>query len=493
MGKNILKILMPLVLFATSLTQADSKESDIFSFAIHGGGGCQSTQWEFYKELVLFDKKMQNLGVPPDKRLSLFGIEKDGKHILCLAGKRLKDEGAGKLETSLNEFGKTDPDRQCSLVKPMLKLALAKPPISSSASEEELAKHDESIFGHPLKNLDGKGSMVSGPSTSQKVEENFRNLTTAMKPGNHIYLNLDDHGAVFDNQMPKELWTDSEVKYLPNKKEWIVGLGSEHQTLSVTQLANYLKPLVKNGVVVHVDVNACYSGGFNELTSILGGHVCVTATSDKERPALGNTTIMTSEDSQLHSFACAKAVAVLDKPTSSLDEIVDNWAIRNTVNEMEYSACTTSFQEFSVIANSLKSLSKSNKDDLRNKLITLFQNDFLAPYKECLDDQKVEKTKGSIANTPEQNPSIRFYTKASECVKDGKVSLTPLESYFIKSELHDWLSPPEHYVKMPGKELSKYISFLSKADSASLETFKSAICCLGFNPKTRKYPAVCDQ
>jgi hypothetical protein len=313
---------------------------------------------------------------------------------------------------------------------------------------------------------DSLSSKISGDSSNKNIEEFLKR----MKKGDHVFIEINGHGLHINT---------------PDFNGLTVALGTAKEKISAEHLATLVKTLADEGVKVHLSVNACYSGGFNqtisEISSIPSGAVCTTASVNANTISMiasGKTDTPTFDTvfnqnlatyhNQLQAFACSLAIDNWNNPESTLDLIVRGQPLdapqveaRPPCNQNNNSAPAPE----SIITDTL---SEVNKQQLRQDIIASFNNDFVRTLEGC-------KLRAG-------GPSLR--SRMAQCLdqvqgnKEFKKDIGDL----LKQEAGD--DYRKHLV-------ANHLHFLQNADGDKIRRYRDAYCCLRYDLKTGAMPDFC--
>ncbi len=448
-----------IVFFVCFVVSASSEANEnLWVIGITGGGGLSNTVENFYIDAGLFYKSAQAIGVKQDRQFMFFGASAPGQ----LGYFRETQAEKNSTKQIINEFRKNT--KNCALAAPLF----------------ENMKHQgerEYVLNNPLKlnlfDLDANGhSDINGHATWKNFSTALDSVIDKAKSGEHLLLNLTDHG--------------SKLETFVRGEEWVVDLGDKGKYIYLSALKEYLHELQKKGVIVHLNVQACYSGGFNKLTDStdLKAGVCTTSMSDGEQPSYGADQIysntfdylfheaMAKYHNQLSAFACALAQDAINQPMSSLDDIVRDWKAKQTV---DHAYCTVTYVDnMGGLKEQIGSyFSASQKNKFRQKLITAYKKHFVTYVEKC----KRKRSDDEI-----------FRKNLLQCVDDDRAGLNPkLRGYF--RAFFSMVAGDDYSLEM----INNHVGFLEKAPLNKLSEFKSALCCLSYNLKTRKAPGICQE
>ena len=316
--------------------------------------------------------------------------------------------------------------------------------------------------------VDAPGKMGTRRLTSAKsgVHEALGDVRDQGQSGDHALISLDDHGF----QTP-----DGSA----------VTLGDN--PISSYALENELLPLEQKGIWTHLNVIACFGGGFLPLTTspLEKGGTCVVSSSNSKRVTYGDDDYVSGLfdgsyyanlgrlGSQLKAFACSTAADPWNLPETSLDQVIADFEQARI--EMTKTGCSLPEKNpsGSVIMPFQPVIAFGGKDEeskLRDDMTELFQKDV------------VETAKGCEAA---QTEAIQFAKAIVQCLP--KTKLDAETQTFFRDIFAPALADKRPHVKM----IEKHLRFLKEADLPALQKYKSAACCLDYDFGTRRSPSIC--
>jgi len=449
-----LALLYSFSIFISELDVANAQDNRVWAISITGGGEIKDTSVDFHEVAKQFHETYKALGVKDDQLFEYFGQDDETQ---CYS--RKKQSVIEQIDKSIKAFN-ADPTN-CAKAEPIFKSWSAAVP-----QETICTKSPEK--GFIKKNLadldDDKKNDIKGPATKENFHGVLATITKSVKKGDHLYFSLRDHGFKLSSS-------------------WLIQLG-DGAGVNITTLRKLFDKLNEIGVVIHLDVQACYSGGFTQgLTKTTGSAVvCSTASTDPNFLGYGSVDTFDylypqdfrTYGNQLSAFACSFAKDYDNRPYSSLDTVVERWEQKQQKNEVTIPTCDAvkdlksldeQVKEFSKIIDSTESLAKE-----RRELLDAYQESFASVAKKCAKD----RSKG-----------VKFNKDLSACVDKTK-SLDDSIEQSIKESLNVELGE-KYNIQM----INRHLRFLKNADAAALNEFRKTFCCLSFEPKSGKMHKMC--
>lgn len=434
----------------------------VFTLNVVGGGPDGETLQSFYRIGAAMHRSFKELEIPKN-RMILYAGEGDRK---CYS--RIKKQVA--LDDRSKQVDFSDDLNDCSKAKILIQDFFA------DDDSELVCNQPPAAELLDLDDFDGDGKKdVRGLATSANVAAAFKGLlnpASGPRGGDHLFVNLNDHGSMPSSAVP----------------DWHIWLGPKKDTLSATTLASELKPFTDRGVIVHLNVEACYSGGFNKLTDVSGRGATSCVVTDSDAKSIATTIAggptetfdlryareIGQKRSQLRAFACALGGDADNRPRTSLDFIVEDWEAQAATGaglpkcEIQGNLSGLSKQ----IDKLLESLAQTRMPgDERGALIKAYKRNFADLVASCARDRKDEQA----------------YAQAlKRCLKEGKMELDASMANQMLQIVGEDLGEP-YDVQM----IARHLRFLRNADAVSLSQFRKAFCCLSYDLKTGESPDVC--
>jgi hypothetical protein len=428
-----------------------SANTSLWSIDITGGEG-PDTLLSFYQSAQQRFTAMKNFGVPEKQRFELFGRKGSACYSspTAAANEALTQERAAFLAQP----------NDCSKAAPIFVefTAPSTPTLMCSDSK------------HNVLDLDGDGKTdVTSIADTKNFLNDINKVISQAKKGDHLALNLNDHGQ----KLPPDYWG--------------VGFGDMGDGISVDQLKPLLAKLQAKGVIVHLDVQACYSGGFVALSDSdnQNAPICTTTSADANVMGYGADALFpTTFDgtyqkniqqygNQLQAFACSVAEDSVNRPITTLDQIVNAW---------EKSQPPTSLSNCEPVSN-LAGVQQQvsgfidtiGKDDASNAaraaLISAYNDTFVKAFASCATDH---------------NSDVKLVQGLKSCLSDPQAKLDSSLQNLFGTFLNQG-TPNDFYLST----INRQLRFLKLASNDQLAKFKNAFCCLSYNMNTGDSPAVC--
>ncbi|MBF0298483.1 MAG: hypothetical protein HQK51_07165 [Oligoflexia bacterium] len=465
------KIILSVILFFVTISlQANSAEtkkvipsvptSKIMVLSLTGGGEEKSTMKSFYSRAVAVHETFNTLNFEKNELLEYFGqTTSTGRQAKYF---KYKDD---KLE---NKDLISEIKKDCSKLNPLLHQILG-------MSEKEYVSVDQELYNQ-------KG--FKGPASKAAIEEAFKHVTSTLTKNDYLIINLSDHGA-------KNNLSITETS-------WGIQLDQPEEFITDSQLKKYISTMINNGVTVQLNVSACFSGGFNLLP--FDSNFCSISTQDPHMIAIDtefNVDIFKNlliYGDFLQSYACELANENINLPMSNLDQIVNNWK-ESTKNCITNSTSTSLVQSQKELSRAL--LSKELKLYFKQSFLDVFdkcanhvskRNELLENLgeviNECIkEDEKLSEDKKRL-----------FYNQISYKKELEKLGANPFaieaQCFYMKKSILKLLNKRDQKGKIK-ENIHEIEEFLNTADLDYLEKFKRALCCLGYNLKTRERPSIC--
>lgn len=407
---------------------------------------------------------------PPSARLRFaaakeFGVA-DNQNVTLFGGSKAPICYSSDTPQELEKIGKQRTDFlqtpiSCDKAAPLFQYMM------NAAPRENHCSSDSDYFLDFDK--DGK-SDVQGPATSSGLRSSLRSVLQSAPPGSHLMLNIRGHG-ISTGRPPVSA----------------VNLGNPGDSLSANDLKPLLAQLSSKGITVHLDVQACYSGGFTSLSRVNSAMapVCVTADSDSKIVGYGADALIKNTfdvsyqshflkyGSQLKAFACSAGADTVNQPNNSLDQVVKRWEKSQSASSLG------KFEPVTDLADSNRQMSELativNQDDplysQRAALISAYKENFLIIMKECSQNRESE---------------VALLKGLLSCVQHPEAKLDKSSASYIE----DFLNQPSG-VGYDLTMINHHLRFLKFADLTHLTEYKAAFCCLAYDMRTGEVPHFC--
>jgi hypothetical protein len=455
----------PLVLIGlVAFSNPAGARENLWTITVAGGGSPEKTDVIFYQGMVNLNEAVQSFGVPPTMQKNYFGPSSGP---LCYSEQT--PEVKNHIQQVISQLHANPED--CGPVTEIINSQLGQ--FAGGKGQNRVCSQAPADIVKNLGRLGDNENFISGPANKKEILESLSNVTAAAaKVGGpkHLLLSLSDHG----------LKTGDEAR--PN---WIVGLGDEHSEISVDELQPWLEKLRQAGVVVHLNVDACYSGGFNRL-SVAGkgpgeGSVCSTSVTDENTLSSGSNDPvknMYSEKfaknlkkyrNQLQAHACSIGQDSWNRPQSSLDLIVKDWAKQRGKT---VPACPGA----------------TNTGDLKSQLQDLVKIENMAdPFRQALAEAyDTQFAKVLIDCVRDRGEDLALAEEMRACLVAGRTRVHPSIIPMVVEALS-----AQKAQDVDVAQISKDMQFIREADANYLKEFKTSFCCLAYDFKTGDVPSVC--
>lgn len=314
-------------------------------------------------------------------------------------------------------------------------------------------------------NGDGQNE-VDGSSSSVNFEQSLKEIYEKAKSGDHLYINLDDHGLKTDIQ---------------GHEDFLIGMGDDVDDLYRSELEALLDA-APEGLTIHLANQVCFGGGFVDLSkaSEAGSSICSVAMSDRDTYSYGNDVLfprtydlvygknLEKYGDQLRAHTCSMVQDPLNRPNTSLDSIVRNWLTSEGIPN-NYCPFFKSLENPAQQATSI--FTQLLKDDSSSKIIDEFKSNILSIVDECSE-----------------------YNSDDKILLEGMYNCLESEQVMLDEEAK--LEDRDFFERTMGEEygvelLNDHMIFLLKAPKDKIEEYISSYCCLSFNFKTDKAPDIC--
>ncbi len=484
-----------------------SHASDNWFLSIVGGSGDEVSK-DIYDGSVQVYRAGKSLGISDSKLITLLGdngtfcylkpdqnIAEDNRKALEAFQKNPKDCKLANsiFHAELGDFGQGPTNNFSPFVKrPNVTLVCQGDPVKpidakSTNIRNQLDRDISEIYqklysGRQLTNLfdlagDGR-SHVNGSATHSEIDKQINTVIESVKnnaeqeSSHHIFLDISDHG-------------------MKSEQGWSIGLSNGEEITNI-QLQNIVDRLNGAGITVHINAEACNSGGFNniktksneEKNSNIG--VCTTSDTDEDTPAAGSNDPIhqvfafnfhrnfAKYGSQLTGFACSLGQDSWNRPQTSLDKIVSDWMSRQSgqSQQMTTSNCNktpNSLVYYMQLGKTLVDSLLNPKEKLRKSLILEFQNSFEQIYRQCSENREMEVQLANDLNACLPASDLPFSVR--ELLQTAYTAAKGI-----------------HYDTML---IESHKRFLAKADHWDLEKYRKVFCCLAYDFKTGKVPEIC--
>ena len=281
---------------------------------------------------------------------------------------------------------------------------------------------------------------------------------------------------------------------------WIVALG-DGKDISDRELKPILEDLEKKGAIVHLSVDACFSGGFNRLTSLgKTGSICTTSTANEKSVSYGNggdgsetefSGALKKFGNQLQAEACFLSGSEFNRPGTSLDLVVQKWQ-KHLPPKVVAGECVPgrSFAELEKTANQMIATLQLNDSDygVRKELLKNYKDIFLGAVKACASP--VDDITGKIFKWVSA-----CYPQSSFAKANSGVKILPAQPPLPEISDLDKVDITEAGGRVSAayalNQIKQHLEFLRRAPIENLREFKSTFCCLGYNFQTKKAPSLC--
>ncbi len=474
-------VFVVLALGEASLAQAEGKT---WGLSIVGGDDYRDIFQNFYDDGVLGRNEwMKEFGIPADRRQILFG----NKSSACFGVTQGLDQE--RVERMNARLEKNSGD--CVAIGDYLQMMMGDRAtnVVCDLSSKQFIADQKKFQPQPARNLldlDGDGeNEVTGNSEGPNVKRALEQLMHQTQPGDHVILSMNDHGIKEEG-----VWKFILPGWDFFKKKRI--------HLSPKYLKKHFDQLNANGVTVHLDVEACYSGGFSlQLTELnLKSPTCVVALADSESPgavsASGDFSSFYSKDMKkygdsLRAFSCALAEDQLNRPNTSLDVIVREWEKKHPAT-----------RECAECGHVSEAMNQGPVSRFASRMIEVFhaatpqsaplREQLLAAFRENIQKVAIACKPTYLFSNPEENDKA-FNKAVLACLTNDaaiKTQLTPPITEMLKNYFSSETQTP--YVE---NLLKQHVRFLTEAAPADLDQYKKAMCCLGYNFKTKKNLGFC--
>lgn len=483
--------------------------SRVKALALTGGGSPEDTMTNYYEDTGAFVSTLDSLGVPIARRRIYFGhaggrmchtdsAPEVQRHIRRLRETALRSfpvppqacaealDYMGSGDLALDELiGKPGPEGRRQLA-PFQAINVE---TCNYDRTDELKRDQEEGKATPratlrridpsLGDFNGDGRIdVNGDATLANLRQGLNDLKLVR--GDHLLLNILDHGMKV-RQSRKDGVTATD---------WRVHL-NDGEMLWASDLRALLLEFNQKGVTAHVNVQACFSGGFvRELsrgTETQGaGATCVTSHTSEDliayrRDAIFQGTMdaafqqtLGAFGSQLEALACSMANDPLNKPRTSLDLVVDAGLAAMGAKVGETSALPKGLDGRAGLRENAERVRRAASryrappaERLRENLMRLFQEKFARRLALCM-------------NAP-LGPALAIKRNLSSCRTQDQA---------VDSQIQDLMrsrTGPDFALNV----VDRHAYFLKIADELWLKRYKEAICCLAYDLRGGAVPAVC--
>lgn len=413
----------------------------------------------FYLAAQNSKKVADSFGIPESQRFIYFGHSLGTIQYRHFGGL----EPSKKLLDSFAQAVKNGSPNRCEIAGQYVK------------SQDDLLVHhphiQDAFFnpfspkGRDLRDLDFDGKNdLSGTSSQKDLDQGIAKILSLAQPGDHLIFNYAGNG-LRDNSA--HVWR----------------LAMSDGELTTTSLGDLLKKFQEKNITVQLNVMACYSGGFTQLSRVgkIGMSCTTTANSDDKLyygtiPPLylsffDNTFMreLAKRGSQLESYACALGIEPLNFPESGLDAVVSNWEKNKNIDTSQ--PLRAPLAKFEAADDYKPSLEAD-----RLSWLGAYREMMIQTLKSCheLPEVKVESSMNQCFDTP---AFAKGYSK-------------PMKS---DDGLRQWIRDPWARLEKGDSldRINRHLRFIESADADSFAEFKAVFCCLSFNPKTGLSPEIC--
>ncbi len=435
-------IIASLFFFAAQNSMAQNP--NIWTIGITGGAG-DVLESEFQGGVKDFATAATSLNVASEQSALLFG-------------------GDGR-QSYLKNTAKSDHDIQ------VFKANFLKNP-KECTNAQEIFDYMTSSAEHDVRSNENGNTLdsrITGEASMAKIKSFLDGVLQNATAGEDLVVNLDDHGWVEDRIGPSF---------------WGVSLGEYPQSITTKDLAPYLAAFKSKGIHVHFNVQACFSGGFVDLSDVSesGAGTCVTAMADPRLEGYEADALVPRSyeqtfnksfgkyGNQLQAFACGLGVDTWNRPMTSLDPIVKGWEKNGTSQDL-LNCPATGLDLIKLAETTAQSLANAMTDPIRKGLLQSYHDLFIATLKDCSSESK--------------DDDMVFRAELVACV--DRSTIAPGYKTYLKRTLSSAVG--NRYKK---EMLNHHLNFIKNADTGSLLKFRNAYCCLAENLRLGKKPAVCD-
>lgn len=322
-----------------------------------------------------------------------------------------------------------------------------------------------------LLDLDDDGtSDISGASSLENFDQAMSSILKQAQPGDKVFFNYA--GNIWFNHLQK-IWRIPTGKGFINV-ETLTGLGQKFKS---------------RGIQFHLNIMGCFSGGFSQVTDLVGQNVntCVTTSTDSTNyyrgsldpayPQMYDRIFMQNwihSGNQLESYACALGTDTLAFPESSLDVVTAKW--ESTLHENDGRTLLEPLH--SLIDKELNGLEGMTADPLRIGLLQAYKSSIISPITRC--------------NNGSEATAIK---ELNSCFDDPSFVSALGERIAPESKLREhYRDPLQRFEKGAALDrINRHLRLILKSDDNTLEKFKQAFCCLASSFKTDQKLKICSQ
>jgi hypothetical protein len=322
-----------------------------------------------------------------------------------------------------------------------------------------------------------------------KIKTQIQTAKTANpETSDEVFISMSDHGS-----------TDDSTGAHPT--QWRVYFNGIDDYITDADLQKALKSLSDDHIRVHLDVDACFSGGFNHLTKADSdlNSVCVLTSSDSntvgvdpvsasnDPNAMTLARAMSSYGNQLQAEACYLAGSKLNVPQSSLDQIAQNWRAGNPTGVPQCPP-DASLKDVETQFEDLNSTVAGNSPEKeRGDLMNAYRNSFLKTVESCTG---VQKNTGDFSDQIDNAAGFGAWARA--CVQQGVIANNPRVQAAMM--LFGTVKKIESHIEInyAAQVVGNHLQFLKNAPIDKIREFKRAFCCLSYNFKTHSTPEICN-
>jgi hypothetical protein len=346
-----------------------------------------------------------------------------------------------------------------------------------------------------------KSGVVTGNSTSEdlflKDDSGFSRLLEQVQKGEHVSIFMADHGGKrIDPKTQKPFWEFASEDF-------------DLTTVDHGGLAIVLRRLSQRGAIVHLSVDACNSGGFNELSSRpdekSGGGVCAISKASKNDIGVGLeeqdpdmhplSTHFKEFGDQLRAHACMLGEQQANPGESSLDEVVENWEKEWQVS-VSQSDCLPFKKSLGylddyagLVLRAIKGV--GNESQERRALIESYRKVFIGTLTSCGHDFPAKK----LREMKKEQTCLNQIVAETTANHSGKAVDLPKELTPEKLQDVQEVLGVNKRMLLSSETIHRVehqLNFLKNAPVEDLRAFKAQYCCLGYSFKDKKGPDVCN-
>ena len=332
---------------------------------------------------------------------------------------------------------------------------------------------------------------ITGDANLRNIERYFNELMEKdLKPNDRVYLHLVDHGT----------------------SDHGITLSRGNEIIELNYLREKISQLRQKGVHIQLNSDACYSGGITNMIHQLNQYpdpgqgitprkLCSTSLTTDATYGYGSDPMLQSGYSenyihgmeryknQLSAFACGVGSDFINRPISSLDNIVIDWSERNGVPEIEHTdtvLChsTGEYMDES-IATFIENMGEVQLALKRRAIIDDFKQYFIQPFKDCWNR--------------DGRKDIEFFKKLGQCVKRENLDQDLEEFFNVHNEAA--VTGNSNYTnfnygdKFDMDMVNSHLKMLTDPNTTErdLNNYLDQFCCLAYNFETKKGPSSCQQ